>query len=127
MKLLHTTLLKKTSFITAVLITVILFSCKPKSPACVITVKDKDGVTAMPGVQVDLFATVQTASGPQVADLRANGVTDKEGKIYFSFKNPCVMDIKATVSNCSSTYCSGAGIVKLEDGKTNQKTVYINN
>lgn len=121
-------ILSKSSFIGALLATVLLFSCKPKPPACVITVKDKAGIKALSGVRVDLSATVQTASGlPQVADLKANGITDKDGKIYFTFKNPCVMDIKATVQNCSGTYCSGSGIVKLEDDKTNQKTVYINN
>ncbi len=113
----------KASLISAVLIVILAMSCKPKPPACVITVKDKNGATAMAGVRVDLFATVQG----NIADLKADGVTDKDGKVYFTFKNPCVMDIRATVSNCTGAYCSGTGIVKLEDGKTNQKTIYINN
>lgn len=112
------------AFVAAFLLT----SCKPQSPGCVIQVKDKAGAKAMAGVKVELYATVMTPAGaPTTADLKADGITDSEGKIHFTFKNPCVMDVKATVTNCTGTYCTGTGIVKLEEGKTNQKTVYINN
>jgi hypothetical protein len=50
--------------------------------------------------------------------------------VAFSFKNPCVMDILATVSNCtvnagSHVYCTASGIVKCEEGKTAEKTVHV--
>ncbi len=104
-----------------------LTSCKPSSPRCVITVMDKSGMKAMAGVKVELSATVMSAGGPVAADLKADGVTDSNGKIAFTFKNPCVMDIRATVSNCTGTYCNGTGIAKFEEGRTASKTVYINN
>jgi hypothetical protein len=78
-------------------------------------------------VAVQLYAMVNN----QKADLVVNAVTDKEGRASFTFKNACVMDVKATVANCtanagSNIYCTGTGIVKCEEGKTAEKTIKIN-
>ena len=104
-----------------------IISCKPSAPSCVITVMDKTGTQCIAGASVRLFATVISPNGPVTADLKADGVTDSNGKIKFTFKNPCIMDIRATVNNCTGTYCNGTGIAKFEDGTTGHKTVYINN
>ncbi|MGZ3862419.1 MAG: hypothetical protein ACXVPN_03115 [Bacteroidia bacterium] len=106
-------------------------SCAPRPPKCVITVVDHTGNKPVSGVKVHLYANVMYNAAPKPADLKADAVTDASGKCVFTFKNPCVMDITATVSNCTSNpsgnvFCSGSGIVKFEDGKTNQKTILIN-
>ena len=93
---------------------------------CVITVKDSAGVHVMSGVRVQLYATINNHK----ADLQVEGITDSEGKVAFSFKNACVMDILATRSNCTvnagaHVYCQGNGIIKCEEGKTAVKTVRI--
>lgn len=98
----------------------------PKPAKCVVTVRDYTGNKLMAGVAVQLYANVNN----QQADLVANAVTDKDGRAVFTFKNACVMDVKATVSNCTTNagnnnYCTGAGIVKCEEGKTAEKTIKI--
>ncbi|MGZ3866922.1 MAG: hypothetical protein ACXVC6_03260 [Bacteroidia bacterium] len=108
-----------------------LNSCAPKPPKCIITVVDHTGNKPVAGAKVHLYANVTYNNQSHPADLKADGVTDAQGKCSFTFKNPCVMDISATISNCyavpqMSVYCSGSGIVKFEDGKTNQKTILIN-
>lgn len=104
----------------------------PKPSKCVITVMDHSGQKPLSGVKVHLYATTYYNGKPTTADLKADAVTDGSGKCSFSFKNPCVMDISAAVSNCTASaanqvYCSGSGIVKCEEGKTTEKTIYINN
>ncbi len=108
-----------------------LNSCNaPKPSKCVITVRDSSGNKLLAGVPVQLFANVTYNGQTSVADLKANGVTGSDGRVGFTFKNPCVMDIKATVSTCTvnpgqHVYCNGSGIVKCEEGKTAEKTVRI--
>ena len=106
-------------------------SCNaPKPSKCVITVRDSAGNKTLSGVKVELYANVTYNGTTTKADLQATGTTDSEGKVNFSFKNPCVMDIKATVPTCTVNagqhkYCNGKGIVKMEEGKTAEKTVKI--
>jgi hypothetical protein len=107
-------------------------SCNaPKPSKCVITVMDSAGKSPKSGVHVHLYANTTYNGTTTVADLKADGTTDGSGKCSFSFKNPCVMDILATVSSCTTTpsshvYCNAKGIVKCEEGKTAEKTVYVN-
>ncbi len=106
-------------------------SCNaPKPSKCVITVRDSTGANLLSGVMVDLYANVTYNGNTTVADLKANGVTGSDGRVAFTFKNPAVMDITATVPSCTvnianGKYCTGTGIVKLEEGKTAEKTVRI--
>src|ERR1700746_2359134 len=73
-------------------------SCNaPKPSKCVITVMDSAGRKPLSGVKVHLYATVTYNAQSYTADLKADGTTDGSGKCNFSFKNPCVMDILATV------------------------------
>ena len=106
-------------------------SCNPPKPSkCVITVMDSAGRKPLSGVKVHLYANTTYNGNTTVADLKADATTDGSGKCNFSFKNPCVMDVLATVSTCTvngtnHVYCNGSGIVKCEEGKTAEKTVRI--
>jgi len=108
-----------------------LNSCNAPKPAkCVITVRDSSGSKLMTGINVKLYAKVTYNGNTTTADLKAEGTTDGEGRVGFTFKNPVVMDIKATVSSCTvnpsqGKYCTAEGIVKCEEGKTAEKTVRI--
>jgi hypothetical protein len=108
-----------------------LNSCNAPKPAkCVITVRDSSGSKLLSGVHVELYANVTYNGQNYTADLKADGYTGSDGRIGFTFKNPCVMDIRATVSTCTvipsqKKYCNGSGIVKCEEGKTAEKTVRI--
>lgn len=106
-------------------------SCNAPKPAkCVITVRDSAGSKLLSGIKVELYANVTYNGQTTVADLKATGTTGSDGRVGFTFKNPCVMDIKATVGTCTvnpgqHVYCNGSGIVKMEEGKTAEKTVRI--
>jgi len=97
-------------------------SCEKKTD-CKLTVKtiDASGLS-MPNVKVKLYANVKTSSGSTVeADLKAEGVSDGSGSSTYSFKLPAILDIKV-VGTGSLT---GAGIIKLEEGKSVEKTITV--
>jgi hypothetical protein len=100
-------------------------SCK-KNTDCIATVHCVDSVgTAWSGANVQLYATVKTTSGGTVvADVKANGDTDGDGKVKFTFKLPAIYDIKATAKKGTKTYV-GSGIIKLEEGQGTEKTVTL--
>jgi hypothetical protein len=129
-------------FLTAIAVFVLFsFSCnKPKPCKATITVLDSTGTAVQPGISVRLFATVTTQTGTTTADLKAEGVTDTQGKINFEFKLPAIMDIRAEKPNCTSSlpstntqgqyvpgvYCKGRGIVKFEEkDDANEKIIYL--
>ncbi len=102
----------------------------PKPSKCVVTVRDSAGNKLLSGIKVKLSAKVTYNGNTTTADLKAEGVTGSDGRVGFTFKNPCVMDIEATVGTCTvnpgqHVYCTGSGIVKCEEGKTAEKTVRI--
>ncbi len=138
--------MKKFSFFTIVCLlavaSVMMFSSscnKPKPCKAIITVKDTTGNTLEAGVTVKLYATVTTTTGTAIGDLKAEAITDSEGKVNFEFKLPAIMDIRAEKPNCTVTshttttsgsyvpgkYCQGKGIIKFEEGKTNEKIVLL--
>ncbi|MGZ3932104.1 MAG: hypothetical protein ACXVPQ_04150 [Bacteroidia bacterium] len=96
-------------------------SCAKKTDCIAnIFVNDSNGV-AVNGADVRLFANVKTPQGGTVtADLKANGLTDGEGKVSFTFKLPAIYDVRAAVSTRTA-----ASIIKLEEGKAVDKTVTI--
>ncbi len=102
---------------------------KNKECKASILVLDSTGVKPQPDVVIKLYATVQTNGGTQVADLKAEGTTDVNGKVFFTFKLPSILDIEAKKINCvlipGKQWCSGKGIIKLEEGKTTDKTIYL--
>ncbi|HEY1038365.1 MAG TPA: hypothetical protein VGF30_03125 [Bacteroidia bacterium] len=138
--------MKKFSFFTIltaiVLGGIMIFSnsCnKPKPCKAVITVRDTTGANLEAGVTVKLYAQVTTASGTVPGDLEATGTTDGSGQVSFTLKLPAIMDIRAEKPNCTVTthtytsggtlipgkYCTGKAIIKFEEGKTNEKTVFL--
>jgi len=100
-------------------------SCN-KNTDCIATVNCVDSTGAnWSGANVMLYAVVKTANGGTVvADIKANGTTDGDGKAKFTFKLPAIYDIKATSTIGSKTYL-GSGIIKLEEGQSSEKTVTL--
>ncbi len=101
-------------------------SCNKKTD-CVALVRcvDSSGAVSFPNANVKLYATVKTANGGTViADVKADGVTDSDGKVKFTFKLPAIYDIKGTLAHGGRTL-TGTGIIKLEEGKAVQKDITI--
>jgi hypothetical protein len=99
-------------------------SCTKKTDCvALINCVDSTGTVALPNVNVQLYATVKTASGGTVvADVKATGVTGSDGKVMFTFKLPAIYDIKGSIKTGTRTLV-GTGIIKLEEGKTVANTV----
>ena len=137
---LYSVLVLVVSLLTALLVG---NSCGRQKPCKAdIMVMDSAGVNPQAGVLVQLYATITTTGGgTTTADLKAEATTDANGKAYFTFKLPAIMDIKATKPACTpvvgvwstgtpsvftpGSYCIGKGIIKFEAGTTNSKTVYL--
>lgn len=122
--------LKYTFFLGAIIALAFVFNnaCKGPQPCkCVIKVTDSSGANPKAGVKVNLYANVTYNGNTSVADLKAEGTTDSEGKVRFTFKLPAVMDILATDPSCTTTNCkkNGKGIIKLEEAKEIEKTVKL--
>ena len=98
-----------------------LNSCQKKTD-CKLVVKTVDSAgVALGSVDLKLYANVKTASGATVeADLKAQGISDGTGISNYTFKLPAILDVKAVLGNKS-----GIGIVKLEEGKTVEKTITV--
>ena len=96
-------------------------SCQ-KNTDCKLTITTVDSSgNYLAGASVKLYANVKTSSGATVeADLKAEGISDGGGSSVYTFKLPAILDIKATLGNKS-----GVGIIKLEEGKTVEKTVTV--
>ena len=125
------------SFTFIALIGIITFqwsSCKGPQPCKgVITVYDSAGIHPQPNVAVYLYATINYNGGIYYGDLKVNGTTDGSGQYSVTIKDPCILDIRATVAKntCDSSlthprYCMGRGIITFEAGKTNSKSVFLN-
>lgn len=90
----------------------------PKNTECKANIKcqDKNGAPVK-GADVLLYANIK----PNVdGDIKAQGVTDSEGKVSFVFKLPAIFDIKASVATQTAT-----GLIKLEEGKTSEETLIV--
>ena len=101
-------------------------SCK-KNTDCVALIQcvDSTGSVSYPNANVQLYATVKTVNnGTVIADVKASGVSDSDGKVKFTFKLPAIYDIKATLASGTHTLV-GNGIIKLEEGKTVSATVNL--
>ncbi len=125
------------SFIVAMLAMNVFFISCQKNTDCKATVKCVDaGGSPVANAAVQLFATVKTGSASQtgtvIADLKANGVSDGAGNVSFVFKLPAIYDIVATTTAASTstngpatTTIVGNSIIKLEEGKSVEKTVTL--
>jgi hypothetical protein len=111
--------------VTALIITG--FSCQ-KDTDCKAKVicRDSSGV-AVANANVLLYAVVKDPNDPTgqttyTADVKANGTSDSGGEAAFVFKLPAIYDIRATLTVGTKTLV-GTGIIKLEEGKSVEKTV----
>ncbi len=109
------------TFIIACFTLVFSSSCEKKTD-CKLTVITVDSLGApLAGVSVKLLANVKTSSGATVeADLKAEGVSDASGTSTYTFKLPAILDINAAIGTKK-----GVAIIKLEEGKTVDKTVTV--
>jgi hypothetical protein len=101
------------------------FSSCRKETDCKATIRCIDSVgNSVGSVDVLLYAPVKSPDGKTTytGDVTANGTTDGSGEVRFTFKLPAIYDIKATLATGTRTY-NGVGIIKLEEGKSVDKTV----
>jgi hypothetical protein len=111
---------------------VFFISCE-KNTECKANIKCvNDAGQPLQNATVRLYANVKTSTGGTVtADLKANGVTDAGGLVSFVFKLPAIYDITATTTAVGSGSAAitstivGNGIIKLEEGKTVDKSVTL--
>lgn len=110
----------KNIFSLCVLVFIVVLSACQKNTDCTANIicKDAQG-KPINGVEVRLFATVG-ANPKKIADVKANGVTDKDGKVSFIFKLPAIFDVNAAVGTTTAST-----IIKLEEGKTTEKVLEI--
>ena len=105
-------------------------SCKGPQPCeATITVMDSAGVHTQANAKVHLWAQITyNGSSNYQGDLTADGTTNSSGQVSFTIKNPCILNVRATLQNCDSTHahCEGTANVKFEEGQSNVQTVYIN-
>lgn len=97
-------------------------SCN-KDKTCRVNVKCVVASTgaAVGSANVKLYAPVKTASGGTVvADVKAEGTTNSDGVVSFTFKLPAIFNIQATKDTLV-----GTGLVTLEEGKTVDATVQM--
>jgi hypothetical protein len=123
------------SFIFIAFIGVIVFqwsSCKGPQPCNgVITVYDSAGVHPQANATVHLYAQINYNGLTYQGDLTANGTTNSSGQFSITIKDPCILDVRATIANCDSTalhphYCMGHAILTFAEGQTNSVNVYVN-
>ena len=125
------------SFIFIALVGIIIFqwnSCKGPQPCKgVITVFDSAGIHPQPNVAVNLYAQVNYNGGIYYGDLKVTGTTDGSGQFSVTIKDPCILDVRATVSKsvCDSTYqrphyCTGHALLTFAEGQTNNVSVNLN-
>lgn len=107
--------------IVAVSVISLTNSCVKKTD-CKLTVTTLDSAgLPLANANVKLYANVKTQSGTTVeADLKATGVSDAQGTSVYTFKLPAILDVKATLGNKV-----GTGIIKLEEGKSVEKTITV--
>ena len=98
-------------------------SCEKKTD-CKVTIKTIDSAGfGVSNVKVKLYANVKNSTGATVeADLKADGTSDGSGQTTFTFKLPAILDVKA-LALAGADSLEGVGIVKLEEGKSVEKTI----
>jgi hypothetical protein len=98
-----------------------------KDTKCTTLIKciDSSGA-AINAANVLLYAPVKSQDGKTTytADITASGTTDQFGEVSFEFRLPAIYDIKAT-GMAGKKEVVGTGVVKLEEGKTVEKTVTL--
>ncbi|MFO0323035.1 MAG: hypothetical protein ACK504_11495 [Bacteroidota bacterium] len=110
-----------TSLSVAIFLGVVFTSCKRKTE-CKLKIYTVDSLgLPLKGAVVKLFVNVKTVNGNIIeADVKAQGVSNGVGSSDYTFKLPAILDINANLDNKF-----GASIIKLEEGKTVEKTVIL--
>ncbi|MEO6305010.1 MAG: hypothetical protein ABIP51_17745 [Bacteroidia bacterium] len=100
-------------------LTALIFTnCRKKTDCQAdITCQDANG-KPVSGAEVKLFANV--GNPKRMADVKANGVTDKDGKVSFVFQLPAIFDVNAAVGTSTAST-----LIKLEEGKKTEKIIEI--
>lgn len=104
-------------------------SCQ-KDTDCKARVICRDSVGApVANANVLLYAVVKDPNDPKgqatyTADVKAEAQSDDGGEASFVFKLPAIYDVRATLTVKTRTLV-GTGIIKLEEGKTVEKTVTL--
>jgi hypothetical protein len=111
----------KTKLLIAALALILVSACQKKTDCTAsVTVNDENGLPVQ-GADVRLFANVKDQqNGTVTADLKANGITDETGRVFFTFKLPAIYDVKVIAK-----YDTLHGIIRLEEGQTVTKTLAI--
>ena len=113
--------MKKLFLVFAISLTVFMSTNCDKKTDCNASIVVMDANGNVSNADVKLFATVnKTYTG----DVKAKGTTDGSGQAKFTFKLPAIFDITATKVVGSQTL-TGTGIIKLEEGKGNEKIIII--
>src|SRR4051812_47204887 len=116
----------KKSLVSSLIISALLIaftSCTKKTDCGATVICLDDNGAPIANAKVKLFAPVKTPSSSTViADVKADGITDSEGKVKFIFKLPAIFDIIASTTVGTKTL-SSSGIIKLEEGKNAEKAV----
>lgn len=112
--------------LTAAFLTITLSTSCEKKTDCKVTIKTIDSAGfAVSNMKVKLYANVKNSTGATIeADLKAEGTSDASGQTTFTFKLPAILDIKA-VGLAGADSLKGVGIVKLEEGKSVEKSVTV--
>jgi hypothetical protein len=111
----------KTSLLIALFVYLVFLSCK-KTTECKLKIYTVDSLgLPLNGAVVKIFASVKTVNGNIIeADVKAQGVSNGVGGSYYTFKLPAILDVNANLDNKF-----GASIIKLEEGKTVEKTITL--
>lgn len=101
-------------------------SCKKETDCKARVICLDSANVAVSDADVLLYALVKSPDGKTTytADVKANGKSNGSGQAEFVFKLPAIYDIKATKIVGTRTL-TGVGIIKLEEGKTVDKTVTL--
>lgn len=103
-------------------------SCKKKETDCIASVTCVDSLgNSLANANVLLYAAIKSSTNPAVtytADLQASGTTNSDGQVKFTFEFPAIYDVLATTTVGTRTI-SGSGIIKLEEGKTAEKSITV--
>lgn len=82
---------------------------------------------------LDVSNTSQVISGVKLVVAKGSsyvheeGITDSKGEARFTFENEAILDIEATLTDQTTGYTrKGKSTVRLEEGKTVTKQVYLN-
>ncbi len=110
------------SAILVIILSLFVISCsKDQTCRAQITIVDKNGI-AVSGAVVKLYVPPSVVPNTNVESIKT---TNANGLAEFAYKDPVILTIKATTLS-PNRINDTSDIIKLDRGKTVQKTVIIN-